>query len=267
MAERLASLAMYDGGELAAANDVLWSAVARRLERLGMREVPRRLERDRALDDVWSSDRLLLGQTCGYPFAARFRGRLRLIATPRYSAPGCTESGHRTFVVVHARSTARSLSALRGTRAVINDVESMTGRHLLGDAIAAAGGARGFFASVEVSGSHARSLASVAACAADVAAIDCVSFAHLARAAPEMVAETRIIHRTRRTPALPFVISSACGDVASSLVTRALVDALADPSTADARRALMLVGVKRLAPSAYDGTLAVAANADRVFDA
>jgi ABC-type phosphate/phosphonate transport system substrate-binding protein len=265
MSTRIASLAMYDGGELSAANDVLWDAIARRLMGFGFRQVPPKLERDRALHDVWSSDRLLFGQTCGYPFAARFRGRLRLLGVPEYSLPGCTRSGHRSFVIVHAGSTVRSLNALRGTRAAINDVESMTGRHLLGDAIAASGGSPGFFASVEVSGSHAVSLERVAAGAADVAAIDCVSYAHLARAAPEIVAETRIIHRTRETPTLPFVVSTACGEVAASLVACALAEAVADPATADARRTLGLVRIRRQTVSVYDDTLAVAAKAERVF--
>jgi ABC-type phosphate/phosphonate transport system substrate-binding protein len=266
MSMRVASLAMYDGDELTAANDVLWDAIARRLMGFGICDVPSKLERDRAIDEVWASDGLLFGQTCGYPFAARFRGRLRMLGVPEYSLPGCTKTGHRSFVIVHAGSTVRSLSALRGARAAINDVESMTGRHLLGDAIAASRGSPAFFAKVDVSGSHAVSLARVAAGAADVAAIDCVSYAHLARAVPEMVAETRIIHRTRETPTLPFVISAACGAVAESWVTRALAEAVADPCTADARRALGLVRIRRLRPTVYDQTRAVAAKAERVFE-
>ena len=65
----------------------------------------------------------------------------------------------------------------------------MTGRHLLGDAVATAGA--DFFARVDVSGSHAISLARVASNEADVAAIDCVSYAHLTRVVPELVAATR----------------------------------------------------------------------------
>jgi ABC-type phosphate/phosphonate transport system substrate-binding protein len=265
MSTCIASLAMYDGGELTAANDVLWSAIAHRLESFGVRGVPCQLERDRSLDDVWSSDHLLFGQICGYPFASRFRSRLRLIAAPQYSAPGCTKSAHRSVVLVHARSPVRSLGELRGARAVINDVESMTGRQLLGDAIAASGGSCGSFSSVEVSGSHASSLAQVAAGMADVAAIDCVSFAHLARAIPAVVAETRIVHRTRQTPTLPFVISAACGEVATFLVARALAEVVADPRTADARRTLGLVAVRRPNTKAYERTLEIATSADRVF--
>lgn len=262
MSELIANLGMYDGGPLAEANDALWAAIARRLRALGMRDVPRTLTRDLPLDEVWASERLLFGQICGYPFAAQFRNRLKVVAAPKYSAPGCKKSRHRSFVVVNVRSSARELLALRGLRAVINEEHSMTGRHLFGAAILSAGGARGFFRSVGVSGAHRRSLELVAAGEADVAAIDCVTYAQLARSMPEIVAETRVIHRTIATPTLPFV--TARGDAAVAQLARALSEALSDPATADAREALLLDGARPGAET-YDEALIVAANADRIF--
>jgi len=256
---------MYDGGELTSANDVLWDAIARRLRAFGIRDVPPALDRDHPLEEVWSSGRLLFGQVCGYPFARRFRDRLRVLGAPHYAVPGCVRGRHRSYVVVHARSGVRDLGSLQGTRAVVNDVESMTGRHLLGDAVYDSSEARPFFAGVELSGSHAQSLAMVANGVADVAAIDCVSYAHLSRAAPEIVRDTRILFRTISTPTLPFVISTECGEVAASLVARALAEAFDDPRTKDARRTLRLVRVRRVRPDIYDATLAVAARADHVF--
>jgi ABC-type phosphate/phosphonate transport system substrate-binding protein len=256
---------MYDGGELALANDALWEAIASRLESAGMANVPRQLERRVPLAELWASRDLLFGQTCGHPFAARYRGRLRLIAAPRYALPGCREGRHRSFVVVSARSPARDLAALRGGRAAINDEESMTGRHLLGDLVAAVGSAAGFFSEVEVTGSHAQSLARVAAGDAEVAAIDCVTFAHLKRSSAELVAGTRVLLHTRETPALPFVLSAAQSEETAALVGRALAEAVADPATADARHTLALVGLETLDAAAYDVTLGVAARADAVF--
>ncbi len=261
----LANLGMYDGGELAAANDALWEAIASRLENAGVANVPRRLERQLPLADLWGSPELLFGQTCGHPFAARYYGRLRLIAAPRYALPGCREGRHRSFVVVPARSSVRDPAALKGSRAAINDDESMTGRHLLGDLVAGVGGAAGFFSEVQVTGSHAQSLARVASGDADVAAIDCVTFAHLQRSAPELVAETRVLLHTRETPALPFVLSAAQSEETATRVSRALAEAVADPATADARHTLALVGLETLDPAAYDVTLGVAARADTVF--
>jgi hypothetical protein len=64
---------------------------------------------------------------------------------------------------------------------------------------------------------------------------------------------------------LPFVISAACGEVATFLVARALAEVVADPRTADARRTLGLVAVRRPNTKAYERTLEIATSADRVF--
>ena len=48
----------------------------------------------------------------------------------------------------------------------------------------------------------------MAAGAADVAAIDCVTYASLLRVVPKVVASTRILQWTREVPSLPFVISA-----------------------------------------------------------
>lgn len=265
MSDLIANLGMYDGGDLAAANDVLWNAIAKRLRAFGVRHVPRRLERDLPLDEIWSSDRLLFGQTCGYPLAATYRRQLSVIAAPRYAAPGCKKSRHRSFIIVNVGESVRDLLGLRGSRAVINEEHSMTGRHLLGHSIADVGGAYGFFASVAESGAHARSLAMVAEGEADVAAIDCVTYDHLSRSVPDLVARTRILHRTIATPTLPFVISTARGEATAALVGRALTEALADPATAEARTALGLEGTRTSSTSAYDDTLVIAAVADAVL--
>jgi ABC-type phosphate/phosphonate transport system substrate-binding protein len=228
-------------------------------------DVPAGIERATPLEQIWTSDRLLFGQTCGYPFASRLHPRIRLLGAPIYALPGCEGATHRSFVIVKASSKVRRLAGLAGASAVVNADDSMTGRHLLGDAVADIGGRAGFFASVRVSGSHARSLAMVALGEADVAAIDCVSYAHLARAKPELVAETRILHRSSPTPTLPFVISAACGEVAAFAMAGALAVAVLDPKLEDARRALGLVGLRRIRPIAYARALAIAVRADRVF--
>ena len=210
-------------------------------------------------------ERLIFGQTCGYPFAARLSERLRLVGTPDYDLPGCARGQHRSFVIVHARSRFRSLGELRGSRAAINDGESMSGRHLLGDAIAELDEAPGFFSGVVTSGSHANSVALIARGDADVAAVDCVTFHHLSRSHPEAIAETRILARTRLTPCLPFVIATGCGEVTASLVARALREAALDPRTEDARRVLGLAGILSVGGAAYGRSLLVAARADAAF--
>jgi ABC-type phosphate/phosphonate transport system substrate-binding protein len=261
----IASLGMYDGGELTSANDTLWGAVAERLAEWGLDGVPRRLERQIVPPDVWLEESLLFGQVCGFPYASRLSDSLRLIGTPDYDVPGCARGHHRSFVVVNRRSEARGLRDLRGAVAVINDPESMTGRQLLGEAVAEVGATAGFFDEVLTSGSHAASLTLVATDESACAAIDCVSFAHLALARPEVVAEIRVLARTGAAPSLPFVVATAAGEVTAALVARALREAVDDPRTKDARRVLHLTGIRSIRPHAYQRSLLVAARADAVF--
>lgn len=259
----IASLGMYDFADLRAANDALWSIVAEHLGRV-VAGVPAALERRTPLPDIWSSEHLLLGQTCGYPFARHHRGRLTVVGAPVYDVPGCDGPAHRSFLVVASSSRVERLLELRAARAAINEDESNTGRQLLGDAVADVhSGAGPFFGSVVRTGSHAGSLRAVAEGEADVAAIDCVTYAHLARSAPHDVARTRILSPTRATPSLPLV--TARGEAEAARVADAVNAALRDPRTAAARATLRWTALSPIAPSAYDITLAYAARADRVF--
>lgn len=249
---RIASLGMYDdlSHELRRANDTLWGAIAERLVAFGLEDVPRHLERTIRPSDVWLDERLLFAQVGASLFATRRRGTLRLVGTPDYSLPGCALGHHTSFIVVHARSAARGLSDLRGARVAVNELESTTGL-LLEDAVATLGDAP-FFAETVISGSHRRSVALVALGSADVAAIDCISYAHIARASPEMVSQIRVIGRTGAVPCLPFVVPSIRGEETASFVARALREAVSDPRTAGARRVLGLVGIRDVSVSVYE---------------
>jgi hypothetical protein len=63
----VAALPMYDGPQIAAANDALWASIAAHLRAHGV-EAPERLARDRDFPALWRNPRLLFGQTCGYPY-------------------------------------------------------------------------------------------------------------------------------------------------------------------------------------------------------
>jgi hypothetical protein len=69
-----------------------------------------------------------------------------------------------------------------------------------------------FFAGIEVRGSHRASLTMVAPGEADVAAIDCVIHALLARYRPAALAGTRPLGWTPGAPAPPFVIKAEAGE-------------------------------------------------------
>jgi ABC-type phosphate/phosphonate transport system substrate-binding protein len=204
-AEWIATLPMYDFPELTQAHDELWRALAHHLSNAGVREPPRRLTRTVGHFESWAHPHLLLGQGCEYPLAKSFANRILPVATPRYSVPGCEGNRYRSAIVVRHDDPAETLADLRGRRCVINEPNSNSGMNLLRAAIAPLSGGSRFFESVAVSGAHIRSAEMVARGQADIAALDCVSFAHFRRLYPSIVENLRVLCWTPSSPSLPFI--------------------------------------------------------------
>jgi ABC-type phosphate/phosphonate transport system substrate-binding protein len=240
--ERIAALPMYDYPELAAAHDALWSAVADRVIAEGVDDVPRQLTRHLSHFEVWRHPRLLLGQGCEYPLAKSFADCVRLIATPRYSAPGCAGAGYRSAIVVRRQDPAETLEDLRDRRCVINERNSNSGMNLLRAAIAPLSKGARFFQSVLLSGSHRNSAQMVAAGQADIAALDCVSFAHLRRLYPSFADTLRILCWTPSSPSLPFITARATSAATLRAVRDALAGVIADPNLVAVREQIFLEG-------------------------
>ncbi|MGU8079289.1 phosphate/phosphite/phosphonate ABC transporter substrate-binding protein [Burkholderia pyrrocinia] len=212
---------------------------------------------DEPFDDLhalWRRDDLLLSQTCGYPYRMLgLRDTVRLIATPVFDADGCQGARYRSVLVVSARvhaGGATTLAACRGLRAAFNGGDSHSGMNAFRHAVAPHAHDGKFFGSVTPFGSHLNVLRALASGEADCAAIDCVTFAYVRDALPELLKEIRIIGTTASAPGLPFIASRALegGQVA------ALQDALDRAVAADAERSRMLrlKGFERLSPADYD---------------
>jgi ABC-type phosphate/phosphonate transport system substrate-binding protein len=241
---------MYDFPELRDSHDTFWGALAERLIASGLSNVPRQLTRDLNHFDVWRSPALLFGQGCEYPLAKLFADRVRVVATPIYDAEGCVGNHYRSAIVVRASEPGATLADFRGRRCVVNEMDSNSGMNLLRAAVAPLAGGAQFFESVTVSGSHRASVEMVASGGADIASVDCVSFAHFGRLYPTVVRALRVLSWTSTSPALPFITrrspeAPASGD--EEFTVRALRSALAavfdDERLASARERLLLKGV------------------------
>jgi ABC-type phosphate/phosphonate transport system substrate-binding protein len=251
----VASLAMYDFPELAAANDALWSAIAARLEDDGVGEVPSRLTREGPPEETWTNPALLLAQTCGYPLATSLQGRVQLVATPRYRALGCDGAFHRSAVVVRNDALATCLADLRGARCALNDRTSNSGMNLLRVEIAPLARGQAFFGAVTITGSHEASAGLVASGDADVAAIDCVTWAHLQRFRPATTKHLRVLMWTVRSPGLPLITGARTDAATRAALGRALDAVATDPALSDVRGELMLDGFNALPASQYHAIL------------
>ncbi|AXF24745.1 phosphate ABC transporter substrate-binding protein [Burkholderia pyrrocinia] len=206
------------------------------------------------LHALWRRDDLLLSQTCGYPYRMLgLRDTVRLIATPAFDADGCRGAHYSSVLVVSARvhaGGATTLAACRGLRAAFNGEDSHSGMNAFRHAVAPHAHDGRFFGSVTPFGSHLNVLRALASDEADCAAIDCVTFAYVRDALPDLLNDIRIIDTTASAPGLPFIASRALEEARVA----ALQDALDHAAAADAERArvLRLKGFEQLSPHDYD---------------
>jgi ABC-type phosphate/phosphonate transport system substrate-binding protein len=239
----IAILPMYDFPELEDAHDALWAALSLRMIEAGVTETPLQLTRHLGHFEAWGHPSLLFGQGCEYPLAESFTDSIKLVATPRYTAPGCEGAMYRSAIVVHAKNPAETLADLRNRRCAINEATSNSGMNLLRASIAPLANGTRFFESVVFSGSHRRSVDMVTEGEADVAAVDCVSLAHFRRLYPSAVAKLRVLGWTPASPSLPFITASATSGATLRILRSSLTHVLADPELDSVRKRLFLDGV------------------------
>ena len=208
----VASLPMYDWPEVHWANDVAMGGDRRPPARRMAFRRPPALDRSRTSDAVWRDPALVLSQTCGYPFATRLRGMVRLVGTPIYDALGCDGpylfQHHRR---PHRRARRVGLRSWPDGASPINSSDSLSGYR---GVPAAAAERRGSIpAAVEwiETGSHRASVRAVAEEEADVAAIDSVCWALAASPRAEAVSRLRV---ARADAAPPRPALHHCGGAA-----------------------------------------------------
>ena len=251
----IAVLPMYDFPWTAAANDALWAAISTRLAEAGVQS-PARLTRGGDLATLWRHPGLIFGQTCGYPYASGLKDTVTLIAAPEYSVPGCTDASHRSFIIRRASDPRCVLKEFRGAVAALNAHDSNTGMNLFRAMIAPFARRARFFRTVLVTGSHDASVAAVDNGQADLASIDCVSFALLGRGRPELIERVAIVAESPLLPCLPFIAAASLPALMIAAVRKALIAALADPDLAETRTALGLVAARVLVQPDYERVLA-----------
>ncbi|MCB2253748.1 PhnD/SsuA/transferrin family substrate-binding protein [Pseudomonas chlororaphis] len=197
------------------------------------------------LMQLWLAPDLLLTQTCGYPLMTALRGKVSVIGRPCYELPDASAGQHCSLLLGRASDPRRTLSALRGSRGVINGEDSNSGMNLLRQRLAPLQRDGRFFASVGISGSHRQSLRWLREGQADLAAVDSVTFAYLARHAEEEVAGLRVIARSAASPTLPYIGVAGLEDEQVERIRAAMNAALAAlPAVAET------LGLREVLPAA-----------------
>lgn len=258
-----AVVSLYWFPELAWAADAWWDGLVRHWRAAGLRDVPETNEKPGDPYALWLAPDLFFAQTCGYPLTHRLKGKVTLVATPCYDAPGCEGPEYRSLVIVREESGIDSIEELAGKVAGVNSYDSQSGWNVLRHALAAVLQPPATFPRIVETGGHRLSVAAVREGQVDVAAIDCVTFALLRQVAPEEVESLRVIAATARAPSLPFITHKNISADHLQRLRGGLVAALADATLKEPRRALMISGAKILPESAYDRIIELEQEAER----
>lgn len=234
----IASLAMYDRAETAAANDRYWQAIR---ARLGFG--PDSLSRGGDLWQHWLSPDLVLSQTCGYPYRARLHGRVTLVGTPDYGLEDCPPGHYRSVFVVRGDDPRDDLAAFAADRFAYNEAMSQSGWAAPQTHAARLGFA---FENLRPSGGHRFSARMVAEGQADIASLDALTW-EILQQHDSFANDLRVIAHTDPTPVLPYI--TARGREAD-VILAAIAGAIADLSAQD-RALLHLKGVVSIPAEDY----------------
>lgn len=248
---------MYDFPDVRAATDAWWTALARQLRREGIEDIPLSLLRRDDLIEQWSDPALLISQTCGYLLCNQVRPVLQPVATPHYTAPGCSGPNYASVILVRDAHPAKELEDLRGGIAVYSRTYSHAGYNAFRGIVAPLAGNQKFFSKVVGSGSHVDSIGLVASGEGDVATVCCVIYAFVSRWRPEALAGTRILGYTPLAPAPPYVAPVGATPARIAQLRSGLSAVMADPALAGVRDVLFLGGLSFLDQTAYERIAAV----------
>lgn len=189
----------------------------------------------------WRDENLLLSQTCGYPLATMLPD-VQLVGAFHYDVPGCDEYRYSSFLVARLEDAQNTLEDFLGRRAVCNSADSQSGFNALQNTVAPLARRGRFFSDVILSGSHRQSLVALQQDSADLAAIDCVSWALFMRHEPDELENLIVIGQTPLTPGLPLITSSRTTPEVLAALRIALHRLVTDPACQAVREALFIAG-------------------------
>ena len=249
MTARLASLPMYLANRPAVA--ALWALLHHKLSDAGLQRLPHDLTWPDDYHAHWLEPDLLLSQTCGYPVTDDLAGKVHLLGAFAYDVPQCSGMACRSVLVARAEHGHLGLEGFRGLRAAFNAANSQSGYNAFRALVAPLAVKGRFFASALETGGHGASVAAVREGRADLAAIDCVTYAALARYTPQATQGLCIVATTEAYPGLPLITAKGTSAAEIALLQNALRGLLTSAEAAPTLQALNIVGFEVPQASIY----------------
>lgn len=221
-------------------NDRLWRAVQTLLLERGLRVSA---WNGSDLLAHWQSPALLLSQTCGFPLVTQL-ANVQTVGCFHYTAPGCEGIHYRSFLVAREADAGKTLADFRSQRVACNSADSQSGYNVLRKHIEGQ-----FFSETVFSGSHRHSLIALKQARADIAAIDCVTWALLQRHEPELLNGLSVVGETPLTPGLPLITAADASTIA--LLREALHALVSAPEYRNVCEAMLIDGFSEVSRKSY----------------
>ena len=225
----LAVLAMYPYPSLSVSWDRLYEAVSAEVP-----DAPTALRWDIDVHDTWLDPNLAIGMACGWPLVQTLGDAVRVIGTFEYDA---SEPGSHVYRSVIIARDDVPLARLADSHAAINSTDSLSGYVSL---LSAFGLDTAWAGEVTFTGAHTASIEAVRSGAADVAAIDALTWAFHQRDAAPALGGLTVVGRGPAVPGLPIIVPATTSDERVGEWRTGLTRAVADPAlSADVRRLMI----------------------------
>ncbi len=181
---------------------------------------------------LWRHPALLFAQTCWGPMELGLAPHVQVVGEPDYSAfEGGQGAFYSSAIVMRAELSHKGediaapddgqplipLDLIRNQRFVYNSADSMSGILALTRDLDALGENLDIFASRTESGGHRASIRAVASGEADVATIDCRSWA-MARRFEPAAGTLSVVGWTARRLGLPYIAAAGIPDVVATIL-------------------------------------------------
>lgn len=239
---------MYPFASMTWAWDVLWAAVQQRVPWL-----PADLTRTGDVHARWYDTDCLVTHVCGGPFAQLHQRDMHLVGAFDLDIPETDGVGHYRSVLLSSHDAQLEQLIGPDRHVVANSLDSLTG--WLSLIAGTVGAGNEWPGAVTFTSGHLDSIRFLARGEADLASIDPWSLDFIAAEEPDVVAG---LHRVGVGPRIPTPAITARQSLSTDQVDEirvALIDALVDDATSDARRALRIRGFAANTHEHYDATL------------
>ncbi|MGI9351241.1 MAG: phosphate/phosphite/phosphonate ABC transporter substrate-binding protein [Rhizobiaceae bacterium] len=253
MSAPIATLSMYDWPETQITLDGFWEQISNNLKKSGI-EAPSNLTRDEEVTPLWTDKNLLVGQTCGWPYANRLRGKVVPFARFDYGLKDCPPGYYNSVYIGRSPEDRKYLqnrySLLSVGKIAINGDDSQSGFHVFREITGEDSPLAISAEKREITGSHRNSVKSVAEGNAQIAAIDAVAFELSKRYDPELASRVVVIGNSVPKPGLPL-ITSLTNNARTKTIYEAIDSAITTLSDAE-RDTLLIAGLAPASDPDYE---------------